>query len=772
MYCSIPSVRSREASRPRFRLLLGAALAFLVTATGCSSEQPRPNPTPPVGTATAALSALDGDLCLQEVEDLVGSGHGLTCTANDVDVTELVAVDIKDDGCAFPGDTVTLDATFRVALNADHRYDIAIFFSENGESAMVHNAKGGCLAHTLAISESVDLEAGTPDKGSYCSGGFAHACNGDEDCPAGETCVEKTGTDTCGDMTGEVLTVVKDLTLVCADSDVDDMADFIYCSSWRQDGANDLCTTPYATPPGSPSKCNCGSVPTSIPIEHPCDGVVCADQECRINGYCDETRASQGLSGTELCVYEPLTGTACSDDGNACTDDVCAAGVCAHDATDGAVCGEDSECTQDRCVGDTCTTQEIAGACDDGVGCTDDSCQAGACVHEANAGHCDDGVACTVDVCDAATGCGSTPNDDLCEDGVACTDDFCDAATGCGATPNDGACDDGVACTVDVCDPASGCASTPNDSFCDDGVACTDDVCDAVNGCGSAPNNGHCDDGVTCTDDVCDAINGCGSTPNNGHCDDGVACTDDVCDAVNGCGSAPNDGYCDDGVACTDDACDPATGCGSTPNDGYCDDGNACTDDVCGATGCASTDNTASCADDGDACTDDVCEAGSCTHPDNGQCVEPTCETAFAQAETAFCDVDIDGDGLVEKRWGWYGQTSPGTSAEYPLYAGAAHCDPNKGTFVGTLEVTYDGATATFVVTAADGFSFDESHVYASSEPMSTMAPGQFTSVDDQGEPTGSVTHTIDGLSGDIYFSVHAVACGQYGDGGDEGVKE
>ncbi|MCC6624938.1 MAG: hypothetical protein IT385_27070 [Deltaproteobacteria bacterium] len=715
---------------------LMAASAF----PACSSE---PTPTPalePLGSAVGNLSALDDNLCMAEVWSIIGDKgkDELECTAKDVSLTELVAVELLDDGCAFPGDKVTMNATFRVELTAEHRYDIGIYFSENGASALNGNADGGCRAHTLAIAESQDREAGEPDTGNYCSGGLEHACSDDADCPPGETCEEVTAPDTCGDMSkGTVLTTVKNLTMVCKDDDLDSLLDFVYCSSWRQGGANDLCTTPYAAYPGSPSKCLCAGLATDIVIEDPCKDVACDAKECNGPGVCDATRASEGHSGQGLCVYEPQSGGACTDDGNDCTTDVCDAGACAHEAQDGAACGTRTECTEGVCVADTCTVVEIAGACDDGVGCTSDACVEGACVNFADDDNCHDGVDCTVDVCDAKTGCSNTTDDTLCDDGVACTKDVC-TATGCSSTPDDAACNDNLDCTDDVC-TEQGCSFT---STCDDGIACTTEVC-TVKGCSLiGTNDSLCEDGADCTLDECTA-QGCVSTPDHSACNDGVDCTVDKCDS---------------------------TGCTNAPNHDACADSNECTDEACTSAGCVSTNNTNTCSDDGDQCTTDVCADGYCRHLDNGQCVEdPTCETAFALASHAFCDEDVDGDGRVETRWGWYGILEPGTESTYPLYAGAGQCDINKGTEVGYVTVSYDGETAAFTLVGSDGFGFDGSHVYADTTPLWTLAPGRFTSGSDDAEGVeGSQTHTISGFSGeDIYFSVHASACGDYDGGGD-----
>ena len=84
-------------------------------------------------------------------------------------------------------------------------------------------------------------------------------------------------------------------------------------------------------------------------------------------------------------------GTACADDGNACTDDLCdAAGACTHpNIPAGTICP------------------------DDGNVCTDDQCDGGGnCVHTNNAAPCDDGNACTrADACSGGNCVGTDPID-------------------------------------------------------------------------------------------------------------------------------------------------------------------------------------------------------------------------------------------------------------------------------------------------------------------------------------------------------------------------
>jgi hypothetical protein len=99
---------------------------------------------------------LTGQGCMQDV-----AGFGLNCTANDIQLASATNITILDDGCAFPGDTVTFTADFEVLLTAQARHDIGIWFAEDGGDAL----NGTCTAVTPAYAPDppwLDLD-GTND---------------------------------------------------------------------------------------------------------------------------------------------------------------------------------------------------------------------------------------------------------------------------------------------------------------------------------------------------------------------------------------------------------------------------------------------------------------------------------------------------------------------------------------------------------------------------------------------------------------------------------
>ena len=206
--------------------------------------------------------------------------------------------------------------------------------------------------------------------------------------------------------------------------------------------------------------------------------------------------------------------------------------------------------------------------CDDGNDCTTDTCAVGVCTFTPECtedADCDDGDACTAGVCTVDGCCEYRPI--TCDDDNPCTMDSCDPATGCVYVPDcssDADCDDMNACTMDMCTAEGCCEYMP--VTCDDGDACTVDTCDEVEGCVYSPL--VCDDGNDCTTDSCDPAMGCVYVPDcisDADCDDMNACTMDMCTPEGCCAYMPV--ICDDNDECTEDTCDPATGCVYTPID-------------------------------------------------------------------------------------------------------------------------------------------------------------------------------------------------------------
>ena len=329
------------------------------------------------------------------------------------------------------------------------------------------------------------------------------------------------------------------------------------------------------------------------------DGNECTEDQCDGAGACGHPNKSNG--------------TGCTDDGNPCTDDECQSGTCTHPNDDTNTCSDGIACTEgDACSSGTCVGTPNDAACDDTNICTDDTCNpATGCEYVNNTDPCDDGLWCTVgDACSGGSCSGSARD---CGDGVACTDDSCDEDNDeCDHVANDGNCDDSNVCTDDTCNPTTGCEYTNNTDPCDDGQWCT--VGDACSGGSCSGSARDCDDSLTCTSDSCnEGTDSCDNTLNADTCliggtcysagdrnpsDSCQECNDDL--DPNDWSVLPNGTSCDDGVDCTEgETCTSGACGGGTPNSSLCDDGNTCTADTCHATlGCQHTCSGAPCYPD------------------------------------------------------------------------------------------------------------------------------------------------------------------------------
>ncbi|MBU0717655.1 MAG: hypothetical protein KJ749_05345, partial [Planctomycetes bacterium] len=286
---------------------------------------------------------------------------------------------------------------------------------------------------------------------------------------------------------------------------------------------------------------------------------------CSIADVCYDNGDRNPANECEKCdsavdqeAWTALTGIACTGDGNECTSDLCAAGVCAHSnlandtscTDDGLRCnGADSSCQGGVCTAsgdDPCeeralvcfeaqnTDKYVCGCnqnsqCADGLFCTkDDLCVSSVCVNSGNpcsgttpkcdeannvclcsGSSCDDGVFCNgVESCSAAGACVAGTNP--CGTGQQC-DEQRNRCIACLVAAD---CSDGDACTIDTCDDGT-CKHTKA-SWCEDddedGVMNQDDDCANtatgqavdVNGCSCAQRDSDADGVDDCRDECAD----------------------------------------------------------------------------------------------------------------------------------------------------------------------------------------------------------------------------------------------------------------------------
>jgi hypothetical protein len=183
---------------------------------------------------------------------------GLNCTANDVQLAQATNLTILDDGCAFPGDTVTFSADFQVNLTAQARYDLGIWFASDGDPNGDGALTGTCAAATPPYAPDppwLDLDQAIPAQVN----------------------------DTCGDINGTHNPLYPNVTLtVSCVAGANGKLNLPYVTSWRQPGDNSLCTSPTQAVPGAPSKCYVNSGYT---VDIPVPGQIIVDKVTAPGSY-------------------------------------------------------------------------------------------------------------------------------------------------------------------------------------------------------------------------------------------------------------------------------------------------------------------------------------------------------------------------------------------------------------------------------------------------------------------------------------------------------
>jgi hypothetical protein len=175
----------------------------------------------------------------------------LQCTANDVRIAFADNVrDLNGDPLSecVSGQLFSFIADFHVELTAQARYDIGLYFATDGDPNSDGALTGQCAVNIIRPK----------------------TIPGDPDSLGSDEFVQLDGSpDTCGDIDDDHNPQVVSVQInnaLCEDSDGDGKANLPNCTSWRQPGANQVCTSPAHAFPGSPSKCNC-DIAFNIPVD-------------------------------------------------------------------------------------------------------------------------------------------------------------------------------------------------------------------------------------------------------------------------------------------------------------------------------------------------------------------------------------------------------------------------------------------------------------------------------------------------------------------------
>jgi len=234
---------------------------------------------------------------------------------------------------------------------------------------------------------------------------------------------------------------------------------------------------------------------------------LCADVVCAALDSCHDVGVCDPASGVCSNPAKP-DGAACNDTIFCNGTDTCSAGACSLHA--GNPCAAGGECAN-VCneAGATCNLPAATACSSDGNVCTDDVCDgAGTCSHTANSAPCDDGSFCDgADTC--AGGTCSAHSGDPCATGGECANVCNEAGATCNVAAATPCSNDGNACTDDVCNGSGTCTHTNNTAPCSDSDPCTvGDVCSA-GACVAGSSKLDCSDIDPCTQDSCKVGVGC-----------------------------------------------------------------------------------------------------------------------------------------------------------------------------------------------------------------------------------------------------------------------
>jgi hypothetical protein len=249
----------------------------------------------------------------------------------------------------------------------------------------------GCVETRLSGPACDDGDACTSGDrcvAGRCRGGGPVACADglpctDDLCERERGCVHRPVDSRCG--AGPCATGTCDPVLGCVEvpstgpgcDDGDPCTTGDHCVAGRCAGAPLTCADVFAC---TVDAC-VGGVCRHLPVDARCDGGQCVLSACRPGTPGSDARGCVGIGSGE--------GEACTDDGFACTEDVCTARGCLHvpidsrcgpgDCTAAACAPERADGDVDGCVaGPPLAEGECA---EDGDPCSDDFCRAGRCEH-------------------------------------------------------------------------------------------------------------------------------------------------------------------------------------------------------------------------------------------------------------------------------------------------------------------------------------------------------------------------------------------------------
>jgi hypothetical protein len=195
----------------------------------------------------AAFAYETGAVCVRDFSP------GITCSGNDVRIADVTVVAILEDCPA--GDPSTAEASLKLRIDngPQSRYDIGVFLSLNGNSA---------LSGTQCLHDYLEPPLTTSPTYTDSDG------NGKPDLSGGPWLDAEPldPADECGDIaagTDDLKTLT--LRFACVDTNGDGIVDISACASWLN-GPASTCPNISGATPGSGARCACDVLETGVPF--------------------------------------------------------------------------------------------------------------------------------------------------------------------------------------------------------------------------------------------------------------------------------------------------------------------------------------------------------------------------------------------------------------------------------------------------------------------------------------------------------------------------
>jgi slime mold repeat-containing protein len=414
-------IENRVTRIPRVVIAIGVVLATFVEARPqCPSDvPPLALPLACVGDATTGTTAFcfpPGCLGTGTILDMTPPGAPFAVTALVIDGPAGVQPVSAFPVSLAPGESIvaTIGATLVAPGTVTDRLLWTVALSGDGPPS------ARCDIAVTAGTPDCSAPGADPCIGQTCVAGACvpspttGPCEDGDPCTIGDTCVAGA----C--VPGPILDCSGDLCAVgaqcvggaCVGGTPVACDDGNPCTLDTCDPARGCVTTPLTGPPcDTGDACSAGGrcedgVCRGSPLVCPDDGIACTDERCGPGG-CEHVPVDARCGGDQCsvgacrpgdpaadargCVVVPVSeGQACTDDGFACTDDVCTGGACLHVPID-ARCGPSGSCAAASCAPDRpghdvagCVAGAAStdGSCaEDGDPCTDDVCRDDRCLH-------------------------------------------------------------------------------------------------------------------------------------------------------------------------------------------------------------------------------------------------------------------------------------------------------------------------------------------------------------------------------------------------------